>query len=224
MSKWFSSPPPCEYGSLIRIPFSSFTAPSYASVADILAMIYSCVPMAIVASIVCFACFTRKFLASLVFLLLFLVHFPVTEILKISIRQSRPLGSCNGNFGMPSGHSFACLSFLSFFFCFLFLRQIFSPAHFSHLTPSHSGPQPTLKKKTQIFFLLCLLLLPVPWARVQLRDHSPAQVSAGAALGVCWGVLWAFLQPRVVARIRQLLARTKKQPNSPVDPVSLGRT
>ena len=201
MSKWFSTPPACTYGHLIRVPFSSFTAPSHASFADAVAIIYSLVPVLLVLSTLLYAVLRRTFSYSGVFLLLFFVHFPVTEILKQIIKNPRPLGSCNSNYGMPSGHSFAAVSV----FIYLVL-WLFSISRDQRL----KSPQ-----KVVLLVLGMAVLLPVPWARVQLRDHSIAQVSVGAVLGALWGGIWFCIQDLLVQKINKIFEKKPKKSPTP---------
>ena len=189
MLKWFSTPPPCKNGELKRVPVSSFTAPTSPSIWDIMAMFFSLVPLFIVVCLCIFAAYTRQFRQSVVWTAFFFMHFPITELLKIIIRQRRPEGSCNLNFGMPSGHSFAALSVL----VFALFRFRFSPV---------------------LLGLAILMLAPVPWARVQLRDHSVAQAAVGGVLGATWGLVWVRFQSPLIKWLARRFYNSK-QPRSP---------
>merc|ERR1719272_1649704 len=91
----------------------------------------------------------------------------VMVVLKTIIAQKRPEGSCLTSCGMPSGHSMSSIGLLTFLVCELVTRS------------SMDGVP-----REQLLVVLAIIFLPVPWSRVQLHDHSVAQVIAGSMVGL----------------------------------------
>lgn len=113
--------------------------------------------------------------------LLFMICIVLTQIifndmiLKNIFKSQRPLNSALDSYGMPSGHSVLSIGLYSFLF-----------VHFL--------------KKTKTFIswltiiLASILLLPIPWSRVAIEDHSVYQVCTGSFLGLVIGLLYYFIQ------------------------------
>lgn len=101
---------------------------------------------------------------------------------KRVISQDRPDGSCLHSKGMPSSHAELSVGFWFYFH----LECIFKPGltSTSYWTKEH---------KIIVCGLVWLLLLPVPFTRVQLEDHSWAQVGIGALIGCSVAVGWYLL-------------------------------
>jgi dolichyldiphosphatase len=181
MDKWFGDTSPCVYGQLVKIPLSSFTYPVESDSVDIIAAIYSTMPLVILFGILCYGLLKRNF-KFLLLLCGFIFHYPFTQILKVIIKQSRPIGTCNKSPGMPSGHSFVSIS-VFVLITFVILEKLIYIPH-------------TTKKSRRTFFLSIflflagILLIPVPWSRVHLKDHSVEQVVIGGILGAIWGGIW----------------------------------
>ena len=181
--KWSSKdvvPPSGCDGRVKKIPLSSFTWPNNPDALDYVAAAYSLTPIFVIL-VACIYGIYRKTISAAAFILMFLFHHPFTSTLKMIFRENRPFGSCSNSCGMPSGHSFMAISTLTFFI----LR-------FSLARPA-------------IAILAFFFFAPVPWARVQLKDHSISQVIVGASLGVLWGILWALLQPKLTQLLSQLI-------------------
>ncbi len=79
-------------------------------------------------------------------------------LLKRVVSQPRPPESCLKSKGMPSSHSALSVAWAVTLLIY---------------------PQRTLRDK-----ICAVTLLSVPWARVQVGDHTPSQVIAGSALGL----------------------------------------
>jgi membrane-associated phospholipid phosphatase len=92
--------------------------------------------------------------------------------LKVLISEPRPAGSCSITCDIPSGH--ATISIGAATFCFL---QVISRNQLRQY-------------KTLISLVLLATLVPIPWSRVQLEDHSIRAVMLGSSLGVLVGATW----------------------------------
>lgn len=180
-----SLPPKGCVGRLKKVPLCSFTWPSNPRGLDYIAAGYSLTPF-LVMLVATFYGIYRKTMTAASFIILFMFHHPFTSLLKLIFRQNRPEGSCSNSCGMPSGHSFMAISTLTFIL-----------ARFGSKRP--------------LLSLVCLITLaPVPWARVQLKDHSVSQVVVGSVLGFIWGFIWLFLQPKLTTLLSQLI-RMRRQ-------------
>ena len=190
MTKWFSDGgqrPEClKFASHKKIPLCSFTFPNHPVALDYIAAGYSLVPLLIMASAVFYG-LAKRSLDSLSFLLLFMIHSPLTGIIKLMVLEDRPAGSCSSSCGMPSGHSFAAISTLTYIVI-------------EYGTTANPG----------LILLAFAILLPVPWSRVQLHDHSISQVIVGSVLGGAWGLIWFKIQPWVTAKLRELVSHFQK--------------
>jgi membrane-associated phospholipid phosphatase len=96
------------------------------------------------------------------------------KVLKRIVQEPRPAASACKGYGMPSGHSTNCFTWMVWT-----LVEILS----------HPSPSAWFT-----IFLLCLtvfVLAPVPYARVYLQDHTREQVMVGMAVGTILGLLAA---------------------------------
>ena len=186
MTKWFGDSQRSEcvkFATQVKVPLCSFTFPNHPSALDYIAAGYSIVPLLILSSSIFYGIIKRS-MDSVSFLLLFLVHSPLTSIIKLIVLEDRPVGSCSSSCGMPSGHSFAAISTLTFLLL-------------GYATASHPA----------LILLAFALLFPVPWARVQLHDHSVSQVVIGSVLGFVWGIIWFKMQPWLTGKLKDLFSR-----------------
>ena len=113
--------------------------------------------------------------------------------LKSIIRMDRPQGSClyGLSYGMPSGHACTSISALSYLLLEL---------HWDR--PEISSPT-----KLAATAALVLFLAPVPFSRVYLQDHTPAQAGAGAAVGAALAAAWfVFMLRWARPRLQQACA------------------
>lgn len=118
----------------------------------------------------------------------------LVAILRASIDQFRPPDSCVTSFGMPSGHSAVAIGTL----VVLLVETI----------------RNTRRYKTWKVIALCILwtvlLLPVPFARVIIHDHTVMQAVIGSLIGLGIALaVYAFLYWRYVRRRRLQQERTK---------------
>eukprot|EP00930_Biecheleria_cincta_P074687 TRINITY_DN61906_c0_g1_i1.p1 TRINITY_DN61906_c0_g1~~TRINITY_DN61906_c0_g1_i1.p1 ORF type:complete len:477 (+),score=46.63 TRINITY_DN61906_c0_g1_i1:43-1473(+) len=146
-------------------------------------------------------------------------------ILKPLIVQPRPgtmmqvkdyegnyVGSCLSSCGMPSSHSMLATGW----FMTLVLERIGHVVHFraSHASETCSNLLDNLRMSfdpwiytdlrqdqfaTQMAIWF-LLLMPVPWMRVLLYDHSTQQAFFGSCMGILTAVMWWRMVRRVLRR------------------------
>jgi len=158
--EWAENGETCPYGYVLHVPMSSFTVHHEVTVLNGVAMALSCLPfILIIAFLGQLICGGRKVSAVLALILYFSVE-ATTLVLKWSIRDRRPEGSCMISCGMPSGHSSGSMAI--FFWLFL-------------------------KGDTLVY---ALPLLMVPWSRWELLDHSFGQICAGSGLGIGFALLY----------------------------------
>jgi len=132
----------------------------------------------------------------------------INELIKLGIKQSRPVGSCLTSCGMPSSHSAVSVALLIYLIldaayridprvvpamkdtCLKMVRGFL-------VLPFDSMSQGEF---SAYFGIWVVLLLPVPISRVVLNDHSPTQALAGSLIGCfavsIWFPLILFLRRR----------------------------
>lgn len=133
--------------------------------------------------------------ATLSFAALLLIASVLNEtVLKVAIKQRRPLGSCLyfESFGMPSGHATTSVSMLAYA-----LLEI-------NFDRPHSRPL----LKVLLSMLALTALAPVPYSRVYLSDHTAMQVVVGSAEGTILACAWFifmfyFVSPRIPAAMER---------------------
>jgi len=169
---WFQEHRPCPYGTVIQLPKAGFTWPSHPSASDGLAVAFCTEPFLIGCILLCLILRTRglRELAGLVFLAEdSLVH----EILKVVLGPNmRPQGSCLITCGNPSGHCMTAYGVAAILICEEFRCHSYC-----------------LRRVASIS-LVCILLLPMPWARQHLHDHSCLQTFTGSLCGFFNGLLF----------------------------------
>jgi len=103
------------------------------------------------------------------------------------ISQSRPQASCLLTNGNPSSHSLLCTGYwlLGILEC-IFGRNIVG----------------SLREKSYFLIGWSFLLVPVPYCRVILQDHSPSQAGLGSLLGVVLALFIYFLFNRHDQKMR----------------------
>jgi len=147
--------------------------PNY-SLVSILMAFYSYVPLLLFPVFIFWLCTQRTTRSALV-LLIFAVAILINEgILKHTIRQPRPAGSCACTYGMPSGHSL--LSFL--YMTWIILECLLCISMWS------------IRKRVTYITLSIILFAPVPYSRVYLLYHTPAQAVVGLSLGFIFAVVY----------------------------------
>eukprot|EP00397_Hematodinium_sp_SG-2012_P054672 GEMP01066111.1.p1 GENE.GEMP01066111.1~~GEMP01066111.1.p1 ORF type:complete len:282 (+),score=51.29 GEMP01066111.1:27-848(+) len=184
---WLHTKEECPYGTLL---LGDITLPNHLDVFAVAAIIYSYVPFAVA------GVFILRFLwyrgTQELFFLTFsgLIVFCNEVIFKKLVAGYRPgqqfesgegktppnVGTCALSCGMPSSHASIATGFY-----LLILFEYFS----------YVGTAKVSHKDFAIFFLCwTCVLLPVPYARLILHDHSTTQVVCGGGLGLCLAVAW----------------------------------
>ncbi|ANQ05700.1 Phosphatase [Plasmodium coatneyi] len=96
-------------------------------------------------------------------------------VLKNMIKMGRPVHSALRCYGMPSGHSAFSFSLLTFMLLHL--------------------PESKKDKWTIMAYLLALIaLLPIPWSRYYIQDHTLSQALAGCLVGFIIGVTFYMIK------------------------------
>ncbi|TDH73885.1 uncharacterized protein CCR75_002950 [Bremia lactucae] len=90
----------------------------------------------------------------------------------------RPCGSCVSSNGMPSGHATNAIGL----FMWILLESLLGV-----------GYQWKMVKKVAVCVGITLLLIPVPYSRIYLGDHTRLQVVIGCINGVLFGLFYFFV-------------------------------
>lgn len=106
-------------------------------------------------------------------------------ILKHTIRQARPLQSCDCSFGMPSSHSALSYGFL----IWVYLEVGFPLYGFEALSSARSGLSPHYRRVTYLV-AATICLVPVPFSRVYFFYHTVSQVLIGVLVGAILALGW----------------------------------
>lgn len=202
---WAKEGKPCPYGSAIAIPLADLSFPSDSSFGTLLAVGFSAVPFfGILLNIFAIAIWRKR---REVCWLIFCAYGSMLQfLLKYVFKQPRPR-SCLTSCGMPSGHSLYALGMWTLLLHDFVLQRCPRPLPMRLLDrgvalgadETVAPGSPPLPKRQLIArtTALSMLLLPIPWARVQTGDHSVEQVFWGSVIGVFNGLLWALvLRPR----------------------------
>eukprot|EP00756_Hemistasia_phaeocysticola_P006110 Hpha_TRINITY_DN13687_c0_g1::TRINITY_DN13687_c0_g1_i1::g.122687::m.122687 len=139
------------------------------------------------------AAFTFRRTSLIVPLLWVMLLIVISEgFVKIVFPMDRPQGTCLHSKGMPSSHSAISVGMLVW--CLLTTR-----------TRRHGSPVPL--RKLIAFVGLCLVLVPVPFSRVYLHDHSWVQVIVGSILGSTCASIVALVCERKSDTLAAMLQR-----------------
>ncbi len=154
------------------------TIPSDVDLVDCLAVLWSMIPWAtalcLVVSLLFFVRHSlRSFLAAAYLSIVMIVN---EGLLKRTISQPRPLGTCLATPGMPSSHAAVAVGLCVYMTLELRLHR---------LDWSHA-------KRARWSLASWLIFLPVPFSRVHLKDHSEVQVLVGGFVGAVVAILWVF--------------------------------
>jgi len=177
------APMPSAYGAYgdemrpcIALTVFDVSVPLYPSRLEQIAVFYSMLPWIGAAFWTLTACTLRRtsLLVPLLWVLLLIV---VSEGFKKIFPMPRPQGSCLHSKGMPSSHSAISIGMLLWCLLTLRTRRAGSPVPLRHVFG---------------FTALCIMLVPVPFSRVYLYDHTPMQVIVGSILGATCAAFVAF--------------------------------
>lgn len=171
---WHQHGEECPYGSKVYLPTSDFTWHDPLTLMDTVAMLYSSFPFFIPLAVSVLLLVRRRFRAAAE-LLVFVAMLQFSNwVLKKFISQPRPEGSCLTSCGMPSGHATFAVGAAIYAACIIHAMGC--------------------KQERLLIALAMVMLLPIVWARVQLRDHSIQQVTVGSFCGVCTALLFLRLR------------------------------
>lgn len=115
--------------------------------------------------------------------------------------ESRPDGSCLKSCGMPSSHAALSIGLLFVVIAngtligFKPNNDTETPNSWKSIVYPTTGAFATQGSYIFIAFLFTwfIVLLPIPFARVILNDHSIQQVIVGSLIGLIQGVVWMLL-------------------------------
>jgi len=199
---WSREGKPCPYGHQVWLPFVGFTLPFELSPLNLLACCYSILPfVAMCANVVLVV--KRRRPRELLWILFVLSMNLVNEMLKSAFGKPRPGESCLKSCGMPSGHA----SYAIGLFVFVLLWDSVSRS----VEDSELAQERKPRKGIHVA-LFALALLPIPWSRVQLGDHSRSQVVAGSFVGLLGALAWLLcLGPCCEAFLEKVLRRVRSE-------------
>lgn len=167
----------CPYGFVIHVPTAAVTVPRKLSLLTVIAVGYGLVPfLTLAVNVAAVVAWRRLREASWLMFIVVLECF--IHMLKWIIKENRP-ASCLPSCGMPSGHSAYAFGML----CLVVQDCVFNRPDIQH------------SKRLVRSIAVALILLPVPWSRVETGDHSVEQVIIGCVLGVVGAALWLLVWP-----------------------------
>jgi len=137
------------------------------------------------AALVLLTCFG---LASMTLCVVPVISVFTNALLKGLVADMRPTGTCLTSCGMPSGHSQTTIAVATFI-----VLEVCTRRHSGRVLPS------------TVLIVVALILLPVPWSRVQLDDHSISQVLIGSCVGLLEAGLWYLFVRFVLAKFFPIL-------------------
>lgn len=186
---WHKEGQACPYGEYITDSwwYSSFTHPGVPGALDYVAMFHSAslFPLWWAAALIHLlpAVMLKHRYLRLAFIYgLYSGTGVAIGLMRAYMLQPRPVGSCTVSCGMPSGHSALALSLFTYLAAKLYGARPFRSVSLGEI----------------LTFATLALLLPIPWSRVQLRDHTLEQMLAGSALGIACGQLAHFCEAGVI--------------------------
>ena len=150
------------------------TKPVNPSALDYISIIYGYTPV-VFAALSIVALVLNRTSRSLRYSTYLLLNGAIVGLLKQLLELQRPVDSACDSYGMPSGHSSLAVGWLSMVLldCFVTIENL-----------------PKLKHKALLISITFALLLPVPFSRVLLQDHSVVQAVIGSLVGLILGNLW----------------------------------
>ena len=175
-------PAGCNNGTAVH--FFDFTIPVDRDWMTNASIFYSVVPWVLALVLIVATVATRR--VSLMFLCVYggVCVFTNEAIIKQAVSQPRPYGTCLTSKGMPSSHSLLSIGFTILIGMELAIHQ----TAVNWMTRAGG------------WFVLAVLLVPVPAARVNLHDHSELQVGIGSIEGIVLAFMYFALLHFVVAR------------------------
>eukprot|EP00760_Papus_ankaliazontas_P011611 PhM_4_TR14880/c0_g1_i1/m.107106/K07252/E3.6.1.43; dolichyldiphosphatase len=113
-------------------------------------------------------------------------------IVKRIVSQDRPYGTCLSSKGMPSSHSLLAIGYTTFTWLEMLLHHFFIK----------NENRTTFMNSLKLGFAVALgiLMIPVPISRVELKDHSKAQVTVGSLIGIGLAIAYVLMLHSFLAK------------------------
>jgi len=153
----------------------SVTIPKPITTQVLVALIYSYIPFVMFFGFFGWFIATESVVPLYGTILLIVTSLTSEGVLKNIFRQPRPFESAVESYGMPSSH---CMT------AYAILIWIIGDTATSAMS---------IPFKLAWICLILLLLVPIPWARYFLGDHSVSQCIAGCAGGIAFGLVASVL-------------------------------
>jgi len=209
-----SEPPVCPYGSrlIFDVTWPS-EGPRYLAV---LCVFYGYVPFLIMFMAAQHLVFKRT-TRELSFIAFCGASSAINELVfKRLLLEARPVGSCNLTCGMPSSHSMFSVGFFALMFLDAAMRvnpmfvveesnwqreTVSSTCFRWFVLPLQLPYNISNERFVRTVLWWLVILLPVPFTRVWLKDHSAPQVIVGSVLGTISACIWHWCVHMRVANI-----------------------
>ncbi|KAE8993140.1 hypothetical protein PR003_g20958 [Phytophthora rubi] len=199
---------PCTSTWIMR-KFFSLSMPLHSvTFWEVVCTVYSMVPYLVLIAIIVEAllrsrCYTRVFAILLPILLTVLNTVILVKILGDCDDCPRPRGSCLVSNGLPSGHATNAIGL----WIWIVLETI--------VGVGERVRRWSVGRKAVAVFFATLVLVPVPYSRYFLGDHTALQVAVGSADGLVLGVVYFFFirwqgMRRAVDALARVVARYAK--------------
>jgi membrane-associated phospholipid phosphatase len=163
---------------------------------SVIMIIYSLIPVILPILLLVKLCWRRDTSSLLGIGFLGLIMLFSEGILKHLVKQTRPIGSCDCSYGMPSSHSATSYGFL----VWIYLEVGFPIAGFEKLNGARGWSNPQYRR---VVYLVTstVSFVPVPFSRVYFLYHSVAQVLVGIIVGSILALGWfGFLRGLIVPK------------------------
>mmetsp|Transcript_43838 Transcript_43838/g.82212 ORF Transcript_43838/g.82212 Transcript_43838/m.82212 type:complete len:244 (-) Transcript_43838:33-764(-) len=195
---------PCPYGR--KLP-GDVTLPLAPNFLQIVAAVYSALPFIVAFYSFCRLCVFRGTREFSFFAFLCAIYIANDIALKQYLHMKRPEGSCNLSCGMPSTHSTISIGLLALIIYDAWCRRkasLTGPLTFFDVDYHRMV---VLGRNSCTYFIMIwvLILLPCPFSRIVLLDHTWAQIAVGSAVGLFYAFLWSLLVRKLQERYSLVL-------------------
>ncbi|OWY99457.1 Phosphatidic acid phosphatase [Phytophthora megakarya] len=196
---------PCTSNWIMRKFFSLSMPLDSVTFWEVVCTVYSMVPYLVLIAIIAEAlirsrCYTRVFAILLPIILTVLNTVILVKVLGECDECPRPAGSCLVSNGMPSGHATNAIGLWTW----VVLESI--------VGVGERVRRWSIQRKAVAVFFATIILIPVPYSRYFLGDHTALQVAIGSADGFVLGVAyfffirWQFMH-RAIDALARVVAR-----------------
>lgn len=159
-------------------------------------IIYSVLPSLLPLAIIGKLVWKRDTSSMLSWIFLSLIMIICEGILKNTIKQARPNGTCDCSYGMPSSHSATSYGFLVWIYL-----EIGFPLSGLDIIPGARGWSNPQYRRMAYIASATIIFVPVPFSRVYFGYHSVAQVLVGILVGTILALGWfGFLRGLIVPK------------------------